>query len=377
MMNLLSVPADFKKTTIDKLHKLNELYKFSKVRDTYGNLSSTEQIVASGRKSQEIPKIDLNGLTEYVEYSKKYNIDFNYTLNALHYNSAEFTVEGINTFKKLLLQLHAIGIKKITISIPPLIQIIKSTGLDFKVCISTLNQIATVNKAIEYQELGVDSIVLDESIIRNFSVLERIRAAFNGEIKIIVNTLCRGDCTYRTFHYNLTASNLQESNLDKYYFYKCFTYFSDSIANNLRRMWVRPEDLHYYRNIGINSFKIQGRDLIEVISKDNNVFYGDIVKTAEAYMRESFEGNIEDLIYMFNQINMPFTQNIPNSKLNNFLKPFWEKKQVCRFDCSNCNYCENYARKYLAKYYSEDKKRFAQAFFNLIDSFMTHIKKDK
>ncbi|MFW9880349.1 MAG: hypothetical protein ACFFG0_45330, partial [Candidatus Thorarchaeota archaeon] len=58
-MKSFSVPADFKKETIDKYEKLNNSYKDSKVVETYGNIT-IKNLFESGRSVAELPKVDFS-----------------------------------------------------------------------------------------------------------------------------------------------------------------------------------------------------------------------------------------------------------------------------------------------------------------------------
>ena len=70
----------------------------------------------------------------------------------------------------------------------------------------------------------------------------------------------------------------------------------------IRLNWIRPEDLHYYYELGIRHFKIQGRQ---------NVVTGDVVKTLRYYIDEDFNGNLYDLITLFSPYNafQPYMDN--------------------------------------------------------------------
>ena len=69
-MKYFNVPADFKKETIDEYIRLNNVYKNSKVIETYGNVTLGNNF-GSGRVLSQLPKIDLLDLREYIEYSKQ------------------------------------------------------------------------------------------------------------------------------------------------------------------------------------------------------------------------------------------------------------------------------------------------------------------
>ena len=131
--------------------------------------------------------------------------------------------------------------------------------------------------------------------------------------------------------------------------------------------WIRPEDLHYYRESGVNSIKLSERS-----AKTDF-----LLRVVEAYSQEKFEGNLMDLfideskrlssdkrflwkkfVFFFRpaKVNIlrlyGYLKNMPsslpifldNEKLDNFLNFFVEGK--CDYsDCSRCGYCRRVAEK--------------------------------
>ncbi|MCP4152343.1 MAG: hypothetical protein GY757_31690 [bacterium] len=337
-MNYFSVPADFKKNTIDEYEKLNRTYNDSRVAETYGSITKNTYL-SSGRLVEHMIGIDLLELKEYIAYSKERGIDFNYTVNATHMQNTEFTEEGVRKIKTFLQQLYEVGVRSLTVTMLPLLEIIKTCDYDFKIKASCLCQIATPNKAMGYKSMGFDKIVPDESMNRDFYVLKRIRDAFGEEVELIANQICAIDCLYRISHYNMIAGNpfgnTNETSIN-FYEHRCVRQRHKSLDNLLKLSWIRPEDLHYYEDIGINRFKLQGRHTF--------VKGGDPVKTVKCYFDKDFNGNLMDLLNMFATFNS-FNVHIDNKKLDGFIKPYVEKEGFCKKDCTKCDYCENYSKK--------------------------------
>ncbi len=92
-MKYFSMPADFKKVTIDSYSHLNQVYEGSRIIETYGNITIGNEL-ESGRPVDILPEVDLAGLRSNIEYSQKRGIDFNYTINASYMNNRELTKEG-------------------------------------------------------------------------------------------------------------------------------------------------------------------------------------------------------------------------------------------------------------------------------------------
>ncbi len=361
MIKYFCMPTDFKKETIDAYDRLNKAYKNSKILETYGNITRGDN-VGSGRAANQIPDADLLDLKLFIEYAKHKNIGFNYTINATTLRNREFTPQGVSEIKDFLRDLYGAGVRSLTVALPSLIEIIKSTGYDFEIKASTLCQITNVNKAIAYKKKGIDRIVVDESINRDVRNLRRIREEFGDHVELIINPICLKDCVYRMFHYNeITEDSVGCSNdvSVNYYEHRCVLQRSSNISNMLRMCFVRPEDLRYYTNIGIHYFKLQGRHLVHK---------GDAVRTVKAYFDESFDGDVMDLAYLFhwqNSFKIPFD----NKKLDGFIEPFFTKDDFCKRDCKTCGYCEAFAKKIIDYEKAAKVIRLAEDFYFNYDKF--------
>lgn len=364
-MKYFSVPSDFKTETIDSYCELHNKYNDSRVIETYGQITVGNKF-ESGRSLENLPKIDIIDLGKYVEYSRSKGIEFNYTINAPYMGNREFTSNGIKEILQFLDMIYQVGVRSLTICLPTLIDIVKSSKYDFNIKLSTITQITNANQAKCYKDVGLSRIVVGESINRNFDALKRIRNTYGDKVEIIVNSICHLNCINRMFHYNqASGDSVQVSCEDSinYYPHKCMAKRYDDISSILKLSWVRPEDLKYYKEIGINYFKIQGRQ---------NVLNGNPKKAIEAYFSENFDGNLLELLDIFAPAN--FRTYIDNKKMNDFIKPFYQKEHFCKNDCDNCNYCKNYALQHIdvdefnrvstlvKKFYSEYDK-----FKNLVD----------
>jgi collagenase-like PrtC family protease len=355
------MPADFKKETIDEFEKFNETYKNSRVIETYGNITVGDNF-GSGRVLKQLPPVDFLGLQEYVEYSASRGIQFSYTLNTPYWQNREFTREGALKIKEFLKHLYDIGIRDITVSMPSFIEMVKLSGFDFSIKASAICHINTPNKALAYKKMGVDRIVVDESVHRDFAVLKEIVRLFEGKVEIIVNTMCHRNCIYRHFHYNETGGDstgvCNEVGVN-FFEHKCLLQRYDTISGLLKLGWVRPEDLNYYADIGIDYFKLQGRQ---------HVAKGGHLKALQAYMQESYDGNLMDLLDMFNP-RYSFQVYIDNKKLDGFLEAYVKNKHFCKNNCSRCNYCETYARKAIDYEKTAQIIALAKEFYKEYDQF--------
>ncbi len=360
-MNYFNVPADFKKSTLDAFEILNQKYKDATIIETYGNISEGVNF-GSGRVMSQLPKIDLFDLQEYVEYAKEKKIEFSYTLNIPFMQNKEFTREGASKLIHFLGDLYQTGVRNLILSMPSLVELVKSTKYDFKIKASAICHITNANKARAYKNMGVDKIVIDESVHRDFKTLKQIRRVFGKEVEIIVNTMCHRNCIYRSFHYNETGGDSTGKSNEigvNFFEHKCMLQRYAQIDEILKLAWVRPEDLKYYSGIGINYFKIQGRQ---------HVLHGDQLKAIECYLKQDYQGNLMELLDMFNT-RYSFKVFLDNKKLDGFLKPFYEKDNFCQNDCEKCLYCMNFARKCINFPEAEKVIKSAKVFYNEYDQY--------
>ncbi|MGD2087719.1 MAG: U32 family peptidase [Candidatus Aminicenantes bacterium] len=360
-MKYFSMPADFNKETIDKYQKLNRLYDDSRVIETYGNIT-VGNIFGSGRSVELLPAIDMEELQGFVAYSKSRGIDFNYTLNASHLQNKEFTRKGILEIMAFLGSLYQAGIRSLTVTLPSLMEIVQASKYDFKIKASVICQITNANRALTYKNLGMERIVTDESLNKNFKELKRVIDTFGNNVEIIVNSICYKNCTHRMFHYNQISTDSVEVVSDasaNYYSHRCLLRRHENVGNLLKLTWIRPEDLHYYTGIGIRYFKFQGRQ---------TVVKGDPARAVECYFKESYDGDLMELIDLFNPTSH-FRVSIDNKCLDGYLEPFFQKEDFCSNDCRSCNYCESFARKCLDAKKVEEIHADANDFFHQYDPF--------
>jgi hypothetical protein len=317
----------------------------------------------SGRVIEGLPGVDFQELEAYVSYAKNYNIEFNYTLNPACMGNYEFSPQGVKEIKQLLRNLYNIGIEALTITMPSLFELVNSMAMKFRTKASAICEIMSPDKALFYQELGAERVVVDPDITRDFSRLKSICDIFSGEVEIIINNVCYKNCAYKMFHYNHEAHSTPENQnqtINDYYFHRCAMQKAKELKNIIRLNWIRPEDLKYYIETGVTVFKIQGRQ---------NILTGNPVKAVEAYIKEDFHGNLYDLITIFAPYTA-FQPYIHNKKLDGFIKTFFDNPGFCKNICTNCNYCESFAKKSLDLEQAENLNQQALSYFEGVDAYI-------
>ncbi len=365
-MRNFSIPSNFRKETIDQYAKLNEESTNSRIIETYGQIT-VGNTLASGRPVSILQKIDIKCLSDYISYSMQKGIGFSYTLNASCLGNKEFSREGMIEIVSFLGKLYAAGVRSLTIALPSLIELVGTLKYDFLIKASVICQITNPNKAMFFKKMGVNRLVIDESLNRRFGVLRDIRDAFGEQVEIIVNSICHKDCVYRMFHYNEISHdfniNSSENSSIAYYPHRCIKRRYEDISNFIKLTWIRPEDIKYYENIGISHFKIQGRQ---------SVLTGDPVSALRYYFDEKYDGNLLELLDLFSPLNS-FNINIDNSKLDGFVKTFYENPEFCKDNCEKCGYCSSYANKCINGKESEEVREMALKFYSEYDDFSNMV----
>ena len=338
-MKYFCMPADFKLETLNAYAELNRTNTDAMVFETYGNITVKNRF-GSGRNTSDLPEIDMGALQEYVAHSAKLGIDFNYTINTPYMNNMEFTKKGVAEFRQFLSELYVAGVRSLTLSLPGLMEIATQMEPGFAIRASVICNTNTANKAMELKRLGAERVVVDESIARDFKTLRSVVAAFGDKVEIIANSVCQQDCSYRIFHYNQIAGDSIEPTDGvscTFYRHRCALRTHKDPSTLLKAAWIRPEDLKYYTDIGIEYFKLQGRQAVVT---------GDPLRAVQSYIAESYDGDLVELLFMFSPTNQ-LKVKLDNRKLDGFLTPFAENDCFCPKNCTEHSYCTRFTEKVL------------------------------
>jgi len=339
------------------------------VTEIYGKLAS--DFFGGGRPTYAVNVISKKKAGEHIKLVKKTGREFNYLLNAPCLNNREFTRTGQKQIKKILSWLDSIGVDGITVANPYLGHLIKKNYPRFNLTISVFSGVNSVSwTKFWVEEIGADKINLSHTIIRDFPLLRRIRGATDCELQLAANEACIHNCPFGFYHATFISHASQSHHPLKGFGvdwslincrYKLFTQPEELIKAH----WVRPEDLGYYENIGIDTFKILDR-----VQDTQNIIF--ILK---AYLERKFDGNLIDLffyidklpkkkaffrglkfflhplhinIFKFRKIKQLFSDikiYADNRKLDGFLEYFFAGKCKYNDSCDGCDYCRSVAER--------------------------------
>lgn len=363
-----TIPADFKTETIKEFAELNKTADV-KLGEVYGSIKTYE--IGSGRKFSLIPDVKEKELSEYVKCCIDNGIRFNYTLNLSCANNDEFTKEGIEKFLGEIRKLISMGINDFTITLPGLIELFQENFPDVNITFSVISGIDSTGKMEEFCKFNnVKSLYINERAYRQIDMMKKlINVAHknNKKVGMIINSFCLVDCMYRQQHYDLAAhsTNNREYLIPDYYRAKCALKKITDKKSVLMSPWIRPDDMQRYIDMGVDKFKVTGREMLAG---------GDMIKVFKIYNSKHYKGNLVDLFMCFDKCLHSDVITINNDEnLDNYLKDVYEGKNECsRFGCVNCLKCENALKS--IQYNEKEQKKWIDIFEEQMKNYKKNIK---
>lgn len=355
------VPSNWQPDLISKVKKPG-------VEELYGKLRA--DFVGGGRSSAILPPVSERKAAQHIREAHQNNLKFNYLLNAVSLDNLELTRAGQKKLRSLIDWLIDIRVDGVTVSIPYLLRLIKKNYPQLKVSVSIFAGINSVERAKYWEELGADELALSPfDLTRNFSLLRKIRKNIKCKLKLIANLNCLYHCPFFLYHGVLESHSSQSFHsgfMVDWCRISCrYRQLKDPL-NFIRATWIRPEDLHYYEEVGIDRIKLVNRTwTTKAIST--------VVTT---YLNQRYDGNLLDLFSspakdiafqkrdFFREIRYyfhPFKINvfklyqaknllgeaeiyIDNRALDGFIEHFL-KEDCATKSCEECGYCARVAEK--------------------------------
>ncbi|MHB0875953.1 MAG: hypothetical protein ACYC5O_07910 [Anaerolineae bacterium] len=143
------------------------------------------------------------------------------------------------------------GVQRVTVTDLTLAGIIRGELPDFTITASTLMGISTAAQ-VNMLEGQVDALTPANTLVRDLAGLRRLRQAFTGRIRLLVNEACLPGCPYRPQHfYEMGYGDHFPQSL-------CQPLLERQPWLRLTGAWILPRHLHYYDGI-YDSLKLAGR----------------------------------------------------------------------------------------------------------------------
>lgn len=350
-MNTFKLGTNFDISLLDRIDTANKMHKQSKVAEIYGSIRRHAALAA--RPDFRLPDVSLDAFEEYVQYARDRGIMFEYTFNSINpYGSKVEVANNMQHIRAIVRYLNDVGVYRISIANPMLLEIISPMVDRPKLELSTVAHIDTVTQIKYYNETyDVTKFCVNLNKNRNFKWLKAAAKYCNEhniELEVMANEFCgvggktyATHCIYRDSCYLCHSTNKTIEDVDlinSYPMRQCTHSRNENPANWLKMRFIRPEDLHYYNDIGITQFKLTGRT--------GSTEY--LIKVLNAYMTGKWEGNLLGLWKPLESITHDKTETfapfyIDNQALEGFMQYF-----ASGHDCDNevcgetCRYCDKF-----------------------------------
>ena len=376
-MYKFSAPMPYTKEDIQKLLDINNQIEKSKITNLYFGLPSHCSMFTGFEQARNInsDKTDFNFWENLMRYSLDKGFELIYLLNnpkPLDLANPKFS-EQIEKLKLLLTKLEEIGVTKIRAAAPQLLSYLGKYYSHFDIYASTSLDYKTL---AEYQNFimvhpEVKQIVPSHDVNKNFKLLKNIQKDYPDiEIEIMVNEGCWKGCPHRSLHeivdidksiiYNkeLSLSN-NYSNIICRYISEKYPFHGLTLNNN-----IYPWEIEEYFKIGINKFKLVGRDLLNEYPKICINAYYNYLKTIDDYKfaeNQKIVNYIHHLMMGDYELQYLLTKDIRN--LLPDIKYFKKYGHLCASGCGvECRYCYKCAEKiekvYKKKIHELEKKSY-------------------
>ena len=351
----LCVPVIYEDNYIDSVIDYNDRYSDEGcfIYEVYGSMRT--DIIGNLRPSFSIKEINIVKLQEYINILHTHNVRFDYVINStLSPMPIEPCVKP-NEFLTFIRGLVELGVDSFTVTNAYFVMLLKHHFPFVKINASICNEVSSIHQVRELEEMGVDCFILDRDINRRFHLLNRIRESTKKDLKLLCNSPCLYQCVNVQYHANHSSflsvspfcNIIDKTRAIPFCRYYCLHRYFSMPAEHIKAQWIRPEDLKYYRDIGISLFKLDGRD------KTTDYMLG----VLKSYLCQRYDGNFFHLLHNRYTKNMKDIKEestnqdallkewkigIDNRELDGFIDLF--QKNGCEGVCEECSICEIIAR---------------------------------
>jgi len=204
---------------------------------------------------------------------------------------------------------------------------------------SVNNMVDSLEKVkIFYEHFQIKDIILDRSLNRNEDELKKIieyKKENNLTLTLLINEGCLPNCQYKQFCDNMITQYKDNTEEEINYLstlhdqLTCTHDFQVNPSLALKSPFISPLYITYYKELGIDYFKIAGRGKEKWILENIINFY----------LKETGGTGNFGLRYFFSTYRPEIFQKITFNELEEF--NFFENTKNCKLQCHSCDYCDN------------------------------------
>ncbi len=245
------------------------------------------QLTGGGRPPQILPEVTPERFRDHLEVVHRLGRNFYATLNSSDLGLHEYRPDYVERFLREVGELLDLGVDGFVIAIPALIEAIRTEWPDVPITVSTFARIRTATQAEYFLGLGARTIILEEAN-RDFRLI-RALVRLGAEVEILVNQSCLPSCPYRGHHLNTSSLASQPgapAPAFEYPILECGLEYVRDPSKLISGIFVRPEDLQVYEEVGVARFKVSGR----------NRSTEWLAHAARAYASRSYPGDLTEIL---------------------------------------------------------------------------------
>ena len=338
MTTKITVPTDFSEDFIDELDKINKSDFKNKISEVYGCLPRS--IIGSLRPSKMLPQVSINGLKRHVEKVHTANLEFNYTLNSLWINELENTIFGRKKIIDHISELVNCGIDRFTIALPFLARIVRHHFPKIKISASIVANVSNLFMFKQWVEYGADRIVISRDLNRSFGILSSMVKLNSASLELLATSPCLAGCAESCYHGLVSSAQSSKSysrnTISNYGRLYCHKYTHQHPSELIKMMWIRPEDLPVYNDLGINYIKIDGRDKTAMYNLERIRYYclGEYDGNLLYLLLDDYPKTKSD--YLIGKSN--YHAYIDNKRLNGRISLMAKRNFNCSGQCAECQF---------------------------------------
>lgn len=311
--------------------------KHTKLNNVYGALAFNP--IGHGRSPYSVPNVSELDVKAYIKEVQRIGITFNYLLNG-NFNPEKIkNKEYRDTILKYLEKLvNEYEVRYVTVAVPELVSIINDYFPEVSVKVSTIYNALSVDDLKKIEGLRFKKVTLGNDAPRNITSLKKMieyTKKKDFELELMVTETCVHSCSTRSSHYRKQTEDTSDYSTD-WYMNQCILKRLRNPEEFLKACWVRPENLRFYEELGIESFKISGRS--------KNLEWTKLCITS--YVNRKYNGNIMDILgttppdFETNSAHLVF---INNNRLSDFFA--CHPLECDKLKCEECRYCKEEAIK--------------------------------
>jgi collagenase-like PrtC family protease len=316
-----------------------ERYKEYGVDEIWASINFPSATFGSGRIFfKEDNEMVYEELGKHFTQARKLGLKTSFLFNPPCTGNQEFSAAGMQEIINMAKFINRFKVDFITICQPFLITAFRKLCPDVKIKISSHYNCNNIGK-FEFllDTMDFDIVIVSQFANKNFKLLREVTGRWDPDrLEVMCTFPCIANCPYRLWHSQFVAhGNVlpDEEHVPKE-IYPCTFDIIHNPAIAMSAMFIRKEDMKFYRELGIHRFKIGER-------------------------KDSTKNNLYTVQYYLDKMEPDF---VPPSLFRRFLGSIYEEIDLramdgfyekfvngdcdgMKFNCSDCDHCLEYAKK--------------------------------